>query len=462
MKLLRVILAFCFCACAFAQDQLTEREKKLIEQVERLEARVAVLEERLAPATMPQTSLSSATPSPAPASAAPAAVLAASAPSPNVNPLAGTTVNFTFDGYYEYNFNQPIGRDNLLRAYDVSSNSFSLNQADVVLENAPDVPNNKRWGARLDLQFGQATQTLQGNPSNEPRPEIYRNIFQAYGTYVFPLGSGLTVDFGKWSSSLGIEGNYTKDQMNYSRSFLFNFLPFYHTGVRANYKVNDVLTLNYWMTNGTQQTEAFNNFKDELVGLSLAPRKNVSWNINYYLGQEHPDVVFFNGSATTTPPVGSTLPTLQGVQFQPIPNPPTGHLHIFDSYVTWNASPKVTLALEADYVIERLLNNSSPSHTEGTAGYARYQLAPKVAVAGRAEYLTDRGGLFTGVTQAVKETTFTIEYKLAEGFVMRQEWRRDFSNQAYFLTNTLGTLKKEQDTAAMGLVWWFGPKAGAW
>ena len=111
--------------------------------------------------------------------------------------LRGTSVNFAVDTYYAYNFNDPIGRLNLLRVYDVSSNAFSLNQADIVLENAPDPANGKRFGARLDLQFGQATETLQGNAANEPRPEIYRNIFQAYGTYVAPIGSGLTVDFGK-------------------------------------------------------------------------------------------------------------------------------------------------------------------------------------------------------------------------------------------------------------------------
>ena len=104
-----------------------------------------------------------------------------------------------FDGYYDYNFNHPVGRVNLLRAYDVSSNAFSLNQAAVIFERAPDVGGGRRYGARLDLQFGQATATLQGNPANEPRPDIYRNIFQAYGTYVVPLGSGLNVDFGKWA-----------------------------------------------------------------------------------------------------------------------------------------------------------------------------------------------------------------------------------------------------------------------
>ena len=130
----------------------------------------------------------------------------------------GATLNYAFDGYYDYDFDHPIGRVQYLRAYDVLSNAFSINQADVVFALDPDVAAGRRYGVRLDLQFGQATETLQGNPANEPRPEIYRNIFQVYGTYVVPLGKGLTVDVGKWASSLGIEGNYTKDQVKIGRA----------------------------------------------------------------------------------------------------------------------------------------------------------------------------------------------------------------------------------------------------
>jgi hypothetical protein len=365
-----------------------------------------------------------------------------------------TTINFAFDGYYGFNFNSPIGRTNLLRAYDVSSNSFSLNQADLVIENAADPAQGRRFGARLDLQFGQATQTLQGSAANEPRPDIYRNIFQAYGTWA--PNNKLTLDFGKWSSSIGLEGNYTKDQINYSRSFLFDFLPFYHMGVRAAYKVNDVLTVNYWLDNGTQQTEAFNNFKDELFGISVTPRKSISWTVNYYLGQEHPDVVYF---PYTSPP---GLPTIQGESFEPIIPAPKGKTHIFDSYASWQPTEKLTLAFEGDYVLERDQTNSAPIHTTGGAFYTRYQWGKKFALGGRSEYLTDRGGLYTGATQALKEATATAEYKFTEGFVTRLEWRRDFSNQRYFLTDTLGLLSKQQTTATIGVVWWFGKKEGAW
>jgi hypothetical protein len=434
--------------------ELSRRVTELSALVQKLQTRVDELEGKPRASSQPAVSASS--------TAVPAQLVAPqdspvpSAPRSATSLLGGTTVNFMLDGYYGYNFNNPIGRVNLLRAYDVSSNAFSLNQADVVLENAADPEHGKRFGLRLDLQYGQATATLQGNASNEPHPDVYRAVFQAYGTYVVPVGSGLTVDFGKWASSLGLEGNYTKDQMNYSRSYWFNFLPFYHMGARLNYKLNDTVALNYWITNGTQQTEPFNGFKDQLFGLNIQPHKNVAWTVNYYLGQEHPDVQFLPNYT------GTNLPTAQGIPFEPIPNPPSGKLHIFDSYLTWQASPKLTLGGEGDYVIQRLLTTSAPSHTSGGAGYARYQLTPKLAIAARAEYLSDRGGLFSGATQAIKENTLTLEQKLADGLIMRGEWRRDASNHPYFLTDTLGTLKKEQNTATLGIIWWFGGKDGAW
>ncbi|WP_433984877.1 outer membrane beta-barrel protein [Tunturiibacter empetritectus] len=371
----------------------------------------------------------------------------------------GATLNYTFDGYYDYDFNHPIGRVQYLRAYDVLSNAFSINQADVVFALDPDVAAGRRYGVRLDLQFGQATETLQGSPQNEPRPDIYRNIFQVYGTYVVPLGKGLTVDVGKWASSLGIEGNYTKDQVNYSRSFFFNYLPFYHAGVRTSYKVNDKLAVNYWLVNGTDQSEPTNSFKDELFGFTAQPAKSVVWNFNYYLGQDHPDAA---------PATNCTAPVQPGLCLQAITPAPDGKQHIFDSYVTWNATPKLTLSLEGDYLISREWANaapgesSAPSHVDGGAAYARYQLTPKMALGGRTEYLSDRGGLFSGTTQALKEFTGTYEYKFGEGFLTRVEYRRDWSNVPFFLTNKPGVLSSDQPTLTVGMVWWVGGKTGAW
>ncbi|MGB8774091.1 MAG: porin, partial [Terriglobales bacterium] len=369
--------------------------------------------------------------------------------------LRDTTISLGLDSYYEYNFNQPVGRVNLLRAYDVLSNNFSLNQASVIFDHPPEVAAGRRWGGRLDLQFGQATDSTQGNPSNEPRPDIYRNIFQAYGTYIFPVGKGLDVDFGKWSSSLGVEGNYTKDQMNYSRSFWFSFLPYYHMGLRATYPVNDRFSLNYWVINGTNQAEATNGFKDELFGFTAKPQKNLTWTVNYYYGQDHPN----RAPATNCGPI----PVQPGLCFVAINPAPNGRTNIFDSYATWQTTPKLTLQVEADYEIERLWRNSAPGESStptevsGGAAYAHYQFNKKLALAARSEYMSD-GGLFSGIHQDLKEATVTFDYNLGDGFLTRYEWRRDFSNQPSFLTDVQGALAKQQSTATVGLIWWWGRK----
>jgi hypothetical protein len=382
-----------------------------------------------------------------------------SQPAAEVNPvtfLGGTTVNFLLDGNYIYNFNQPIGRVNLLRAYDVGSNSFTINQAAVIFENAPDVAAGKRWGARLDLQFGQATETVQGGAQNELRPQVYRNVFQAYGTYVAPLGKGLTVDFGKWASSLGIEATYAKDQMNYSRSYWFNFLPYYHMGFRVSYPINDKLTLGYMLVNGAQQSEDFNGFKSQHFQAIVKPTARLTWTANYYFGQEQRDVV------AVLNPGFPTIPSQPGLPTTNISPAPDGRLHVLDSYFTWNATDKLTLAAEGDYVINRTIKLSDPQVVTGGAAYARYQFTSKTALAGRFAYLGDHGGLFSGIHQALKDFTFTHEYKFAEGFMVRSEFRRDFSNQAFFLTDIPSRLKKEQNTATLGLLWWFGGKKGSY
>jgi len=460
---LRILIALA-ATCFFVVPAFAQSDTELRQRVQTLESEVAelkaIVKQLQGNAASPAANLTLPTAPTDRDNAPPRQAALTTQDRGNLDFLRDTTINVDLDTYYGYNFNAPIGRVNYLRPYDVLSNNFSLNQAGVVIERAPDVEAGRRWGARVDLQFGQATDTLQGNPANEPRPEIYRNIFQAYGTYVVPLGNGLTVDFGKWASSLGIEGNYTKDQMNYSRSFWFNFLPFYHMGLRASYKVNDKLSLNYWVINGTNQTEATNSFKDELFGFTATPNKNVTWTLNYYYGQDNPD----RTAATGCGPV----PIQPGLCFTPIRPEPDGRTHIFDSYVSWQTTPKLSMALEGDYFIQRTWRNaaegesSAPSHVDGGAAYVKYQFTPKVVLSGRAEYMSDPKGLFSGLDQALKEATATFDYKLGSGFLMRYEWRRDWASQPMFLTATNGVLSKQQNTATVGLIWWFGQKEGAW
>ena len=362
----------------------------------------------------------------------------AAAPTPaSSDPWRNVKFGATFEGYYQYNWNRAPDRNLVLRAYDTRANTLGIQQVGLVLDAAPDVEAGRRYGLRVDLQFGQATETVQGGAANEPRPDVYRHIWQAYGTYLFPVGAnGLQADFGKFASMLGYETNYAKDNQAFSRAYLFNFLPFYHSGLRLTLPVNDKVSLLYMLTNGIQQTEEFNDFKSNHFAAIVKPAPTVTWTINYYFGQEQAD-----GGA---------------------PGGPHGFFRVFDTYVTVTPTSALTLGLDVNYVTNEFEKDDPSLSLQGIGTYARYQLMNPVALAVRYERLDDEG-LFGGIDQVLHEATLTGEYKLADGFLLRGEFRRDWSNEAFF-PGRLGAadLRRHQNTALIGGVWVVGNKTGAW
>jgi len=346
------------------------------------------------------------------------------------------TLNATFEGYYQYNFNEPYNRVNPLRAYDTRANSFSIQQLGLVFETAPAVEEGRRFGLRADLQFGQATETVQGSPANEPRPEVYRNVWQAYGSYIFPLSKGLRTDFGKFASMLGYETNYAKDNDHFSRAYLFNFLPFYHSGLRMTYSFNDRATILYMLTNGIQQTEDFNDFKSSHMAAILKPAPPLTWTINYYFGHEQPDSAAGDG--------------------------PDGSFRVLDTYLTATPKGPFTLGLDLNYTTSEVMASDPAGSLTGLGVYGRYQAAPKAALAARYERLDDEGGLFGGVPQLLQEVTFTVEYRFEEGFLLRGELRRDWSDVPFFVGEDPSSPRDSQSTVLIGMVWWIGGKKGAW
>ena len=355
----------------------------------------------------------------------------------DTNPWRNVKFGATLEGYYQYSWNRTPDRTLVLRAYDTRSNTFGIQQVAVVVDAAPDVDAKRRYGLRLDLQFGQATETVQGSPANEPRPDVYRHVWQAYGTYLFPVGAnGLQADFGKFASMLGYETNYAKDNQAFSRAYLFNFLPFYHSGLRLTLPVNDKVSLLYMLTNGIQQTEEFNDFKSNHIAAIVKPFSMVTWTVNYYFGQEQSD----GGE----------------------PGGPDGLFRVLDTYVTVTPTSALTLGVDANHVTNEVNREDSSLSLRGLGTYARYQVTHAGALGVRYERLDDEG-LFGGIDQVLHEATVTGEYKLADGFLVRAEYRRDSSNEPFF-PGRLGAsdLHRHQNTFLIGGIWWVGNKSGAW
>jgi hypothetical protein len=362
-----------------------------------------------------------------------AAAQSAVAPAAGAGPWRSVGFGVSLESYFEHNANAPTDRVNALRAYDSRAGQFGLQQAAALVELAPQPDAGRRFGLRFDLQFGQATEAVQGGAANEPRPEVYRHVWQAYGSYVIPVGGGLQVDFGKFASNLGYESNYAKDNQAFSRAFLFAFLPFYHSGLRTTYRVNDRLSFMGAVVNGVQQTEDFNNGTSTHLSVTAKPASGVSWTASYYRGREQPD--------------GG------------LPGGPDGLFQVFDSYLSAPVGSRVSIALDVNRTTNARWSAEPSSSLVGLAGYVSARVASATSVGLRYERLDDEG-LFAGVTQVLQEVTLTLEQRLAEGLLLRAEFRRDWSNQDLFPAES--AVRRAQPTVLVAGIWWFGNKNGTW
>ena len=202
---------------------------------------------------------------------------------------------------------------------------------------------------------------------------------------------------------LGYETNYAKDNTDFSRAYLFNFLPFYHSGLRVTCPVNDKVTVMYMLTNGIQQTEDFNDFKSNHFAAIVKPVSQVTWTANYYFGQEQPD----GGE----------------------PGGPDGFFRVFDTYVAYTATSALTLGLDVNYVTNEVQQADAVAVA---AGHRRLRALSGDRAGRRSAFATSGSttrGCSAASTRSCRRSPRPLEYKFADGFLVRGEFRRDWSNQ---------------------------------
>jgi hypothetical protein len=359
-----------------------------------------------------------------PAWAQNSAVTPAQTPAPDssvVSFFKQTEVSGFVDVYFGYNFNTPSTGQAQVRNFDIQHDSFSLNLAELSLEKKPTA--DSRAGFRVDLDYGPtATVVSAAEPGGT---QTFQNILQAYASYLAPVGQGLQFDVGKFVTPIGNEGIKTRDNWNYSRSLLFTLAePYYHAGVRVSYSVNDHVSLSGLLVNGWNNVVDNNTGKTVGVQATLKPSAALTIVQSYMGGPEQA-------------------------------NDNADWRHLADTVITYTATPTVSLAMNYDYGRDTVAGSSVT--WQGVAGYLRYQPKPWFAVTPRAEYYDDPNGLTTGVTQKIKETTLTMEFKHKDGVLLRAEYRRDMSDRPFFLKD-VSSLVTHQDTLTVGIVYAFSSR----
>jgi hypothetical protein len=69
-------------------------------------------------------------------------------------------------------------------------------------------------------------------------------------SYLAPVGKGLTVQGGIFSSFIGYDGLYAKDNLNYTRQWTGDYTPYFMLGANASYPVTSRLTATAFVLNG--------------------------------------------------------------------------------------------------------------------------------------------------------------------------------------------------------------------
>ena len=312
------------------EPQLSERERLLLQRIEKLERRMAELEsERMQRASSSDgvaravefaKTASLASPAPALASAgqvkqgplaspqeppANALVAADKAPKPEPFafadftwltgnsrqkefPLAGKVLSgeFRVDTAYTYSFNHP--QDNTISG---STEVFRHNEVQLTDFGFGGDLNWNNVRARLLTQFGMYSQTQPRNDASPGRGQYnldsaYRYLGEAYGGYHIDKMYGINIDGGIFLSYIGLFSFYQFDNWAYQPSYVSSNTPWYFNGIRIQIYPSDKLKIEPWIINGWQSYGKFN--KAPGIGGQVLWRPNGSLSIvsNNYWGTD--------------------------------------------------------------------------------------------------------------------------------------------------------------------------------
>ena len=338
-----------------------------------------------------------------------------------LNFFRNTEIGGLVDGYWQYNSNKVPP---LYQAFNVLYNSFDLSMAEFWVAKTPTA--DSRIGYKIRTTFGSAADLMASASGQFLKESPYKNIEEAYGSYLAPVGKGLQIDLGKFVTNAGAEVIEAKDDFNYSRSLLFQLaIPLYHSGVRLTYSPNDKVTLMGGVINGWNDVNDNNTAKSVMASVTFKPTGSLSVVENYIGGAEQP-------------------------------NNNDDWRNLSDTVVSYTVNPQVSLMANYDYGHDTV--NGVGVHWQGVAGYLKYQANKYVAVIPRLEFYNDASGFTTGVVQNLTDATVTLEIKPADNFIWRIEYRGDFSNDSPF-TNSSGIAKKNQQLFIVGFLFNFSTKS---
>ena len=152
-----------------------------------------------------------------------------------------------------------------------------LNMAGVYAKRA--VTSDSRWGAEVTLHTGKDDEVFgfSATAPNIAGDEWLRHLGPTNLSYLANIGNGLTVQSGIFSSLIGYDSLYAKDNFNYTRPWGADFTPYLMLGVNASYPFTDKLTATAFAVNGYWHLADANSVPSSggQLAYALTPRTTV-------------------------------------------------------------------------------------------------------------------------------------------------------------------------------------------
>lgn len=354
------------------------------------------------------------------------------------------------EGSYTQNFNNPASRINQLRIFDVNSNQFRPNLAQIVLEREAKGDGGAwdRVGFHVKFNAGRDSDFIGGFNISQ-----WADVQEFYIQYLAPVGRGLNIQAGQINSLVGYEVVESPRNANYSRSWLFGLgQPFTTRGLRVSYDF------------------------DKRVSLAVGV---ISY-INSARGDTENDPLVESAlTVNASEQVRVTLYGLVGNRSGPS-GTPGGNQSLIGGYVSWQMTAQASAVVEAYYSNQAnssTISQAGNARWNGVAGYLIYDVTKQWGVRLRGELYEDAGGLTTcqgttsyspranvcfgatseaqapPVAQTLWEVTGTVQYKPFSSLVTRLEYRYDKSNQNVFQLGSRAT--SYQPTLSLDVIYLF-------
>ncbi len=360
-------------------------------------------------------------------------------PAPAVSTVAGEEIpswvkKIDVSGFvdlsYVYNTQRPDNRANSLRVFDTEANGFQPHAFELVVQKP--VSEGSPVGFRTDLDFGEDAEVVGAVTSGLGVGSDEIDLQQAYAEALLPVGKGLDVKFGKFVTSHGAEVIESKDNWNFSRSYLFGYaIPFTHTGLRVSYPWTDWLTTLFGVNQGWDVVDDNNT------------AKSLEWQ-------------------TVLTPTPQTFLSVTGMHGAEQNSDNRDDRHLIDVVLGYNPTDRLALKLNYDFGHDEdaVTDGLESASWHGIAGYGRYQVNDWYALALRGEYFADFDGNRTNVRTnngvgdlRLWELTLTNEFRMYKDLITRLEYRHDHASDA--VSNAGSSTDNTQDTIGLELIYPF-------